>query len=73
MVHTLGNNNALTYSHNTYRALHLLNSKSMNWKLMDYNQYTSAMIIANPMWCYEIHAFGYNFFWTPWKDHEDID
>lgn len=39
MVHTLGNNNALTYSHNTYRALHLLNSKSMNWKFMDYSVY----------------------------------
>lgn len=73
MVHTLGNNNALTYSHNTYRALHLLNSKSMNWKFMDYTQYISAMIIANLMWCYEIHAFGYNLFLTPWKDHEDID
>lgn len=44
MVHTLGNNNALTYSHNTYHALHLLNSKSMNWKFMDYTQYISAMI-----------------------------
>lgn len=53
-----------------------LNSKNMNWQFMDYNQDTSTIFIANHIVLCNVkkmHAFSYNFFWTWWKDHEDID
>lgn len=37
MVYILGNNNVFIYLYNIYYVLYFLNSKSMNWKFMDYN------------------------------------